>query len=91
METPKNMISTKRRPSWDRDVIKEVESYGAPEGSKRQRIYSNYVELMRNLVNEEPTCFEYASKKKEWIQAMIKEYQSLINNDVWDVVPIPKD
>ena len=24
------------------------------------------------------------------MQAMIEEYQSLINNDVWDVVPIPK-
>ena len=46
---------------------------------------------MGNLVDEEPTCFEEASKKKEWMQAMIEEYQSIINNDVWDVVPRPKD
>ena len=52
------MISTKRRPYWDRDVIKEAKRYGALEGSKIQRIYLNYVALMRNLVDEEPTCFE---------------------------------
>ena len=38
-------------------VIK-VERYGAPEGRKRQRKYSNYVELTINLVDEEPTSFE---------------------------------
>ena len=72
METPQKMISTKRRPAWDHDVIKEVDRYGAPEGSKRQIIYSNYVALMSNLVDEEHTCFEEASKKKEWMQDMIK-------------------
>ena len=44
---------------------------------------------MINLVDEEPTCFEEASKKKEWMQAMIEEYQSIIKNDVLDVVPRP--
>ena len=46
---------------------------------------------MCNLVDEEPTCFEEALKKKEWMQAMIEKYQSIIKNDVWDVVPRPKD
>ena len=75
METPQKMIPTKRRPSWARDVIKEVERYGAPKGRKIQRIHSNYVALMSNIVDEEPTCFKEASNKKEWMQAMIKEYQ----------------
>ena len=91
METPHEMIFKKRRPSWARDIIKEAKRYGAPKGSKRQRIYYNYVALMCNLVDEEPTCFEEASKKKEWMDAMIEEYQSIINNDVWDLVPRPKD
>ena len=64
METPHKMISTKRRPPWARDVIKESEIYGAPKESKRQRIYPNYVPLMRNLVDEEPTSFEEASMKE---------------------------
>ena len=66
------MISTKRRPTWSHHVIKEAEIYGAPKGSNRQIIHSNYVALMSNLVDEEPTCFEEASKKKEWMQAMIE-------------------
>ena len=66
------MISLKRRPAWARDVIKEVERYGAPKGIKRQRIHSNYVALMRNLVDEEPTCFEESSKGKEWMDSVTK-------------------
>ena len=46
---------------------------------------------MCNLIDEEPTCFEEASKKKEWMDAMIEEYQFILKNDVWDVVPRPKD
>ena len=68
------MISQKIRTSWARDVIKEAKRYGAPKGRKIQRIHSNYVALMRILVDEEPTCFEEESKKKEWMQA------TLVNN-----------
>ena len=45
-------------PSRACDIIREAERYGAPEGSKRPRIYSNYVALMCNIVDEELTCFE---------------------------------
>ena len=46
---------------------------------------------MCDLVDKEPTCFEEAIKLKEWVDAMVKEYQSIINNDVWEIVPRPKD
>ena len=46
---------------------------------------------MCNIVDEEPTCFEEASKKKEWMDSMIEEYQSFLKNYVWEVVPRPKD
>ena len=46
---------------------------------------------MCNLVDEEPTCFEEASKKKEWLDAMIEEYQYILKNGVWEVVLRPKD
>ena len=46
---------------------------------------------MCNLVDEEPTCFEEAKKQKEWVDAVVEEYQSIIKNDVWEVVPRPKD
>ena len=47
--------------------------------------------LTGNLVDEQPRCFEEYSKKKEWIKSMIEVYQYIIKNDVWGVVPRPKD
>ena len=43
------------------------------------------------LVDEEPTYFEEETKNKEWMDAMIEEYWSIVKNDVWDVVPRPND
>ena len=28
-------------------------------------------------------------QKKEWVELMTKEYQSIMKNDVWDIVPKP--
>ena len=46
--------------------------------------------LMCDLIENEPTFFEEAIQKKEWTDAMTEEYQSIIKNDVWEVVPIPR-
>jgi hypothetical protein len=46
---------------------------------------------MTSLVNAEPSTFEEESKKKEWKEAMVEEYQSIMKNDVWEVVPRPKE
>ena len=42
---------------------------------------------MCDLVDKEYTCFEVAVQKKEWVEAMMEEYQSIMKNDVWEVVP----
>ena len=47
--------------------------------------------LMSDLVDKEPTCFEEATKQKEWVDAMVEQYQSIIKNYMWEIVPIPKD
>jgi hypothetical protein len=47
--------------------------------------------LMCDLVEKEPTCFEEVIQKKEWMDAMIEEYDSIMKNDVWEVVNRPKD
>ena len=58
---------------------------------KKPKTFSNYVALMCNLVDQEPTSYEEASHKKEWVEAMMEEYQSIIKNDVWDIVPKQKE
>ena len=76
----------KEKTSLDHEVIQDEKYYGAPKGtlreSKRPRPYSSYVAFMCNLVDEEPTSFEEATKKKEWMDVMVKEYQYIVKNDV---------
>ena len=45
---------------------------------------------MCDLVDQEPTNCEEAVQKKEWVEAMTEEYQSIMKNDVWDIVPKPE-
>jgi hypothetical protein len=46
---------------------------------------------MIKLLNEEPTTFEEAAKKEQWKEAMMEEHQSIMRNEVWEIVPRPKE
>jgi hypothetical protein len=87
-------ISHKRKPAWVRELIQDGEKYGGPEGTmrkvKKPKPFSSYMALMCDLLEKEPTCFEEAIQKKEWADAMTEEYQSIIKNDVWEIVPRTK-
>jgi hypothetical protein len=87
-------FSHKTKPAWARELIQDGEKYRVLEGTTRQvkkpKPFSSYMDLMCNLLDEEPTCFEEAIQKKEWEDTMTKEYQSIMKNDVWEIVPRPK-
>ena len=57
---------------------------------KRTRSCSNYVALLCDIIDKEPSNYEEVTENKEWKDAMIEEYQSIMKNDVWDVVPKPE-
>ena len=61
-------ISQKRKPAWVREIIQEVEKYGALEGStrtrKRSKPFSNYVALMCDIVDQEATSYDEVVQKK---------------------------
>ncbi len=42
---------------------------------------------MRNMIQVDPHTFEEVVKENFWKDDMAKEYNSIMNNDVWDVVP----
>lgn len=46
---------------------------------------------MTKLLDEEPTTFEEATKKEQWKEAMAEEHQSIMRNEVWEIVPRPKE
>ena len=45
---------------------------------------------MCDIVDQEPTSYKEVANKKEWVEAMMEEYQSIMKNDVWDIVPKPE-
>jgi hypothetical protein len=94
-EPPQMTILHKRKPSWAREIIQDGEKYSVPQGTTRQvkipKPFSDYTALMCDLLEEEPTCFEEANQRKEWADAMTEEYQSIMKNKVWEIVPKPKN
>jgi hypothetical protein len=84
-------ISHKRKPARAREIIQYGEKYGAPKGTMRQvkkpKPFSSYMPLMCDLLEKEPNFFEESIQKKEWVDSMTEEYQSIIKNDVWEIVP----
>jgi hypothetical protein len=69
-EPPQMTISHKRKLAWARELIQDGKKYGALEGTMRQVNkpipFSNYMALMCDLIEKEPTCFEEDIQKKEW-------------------------
>jgi hypothetical protein len=94
-EPPQMTILHKEILAWARELIQDGEEYGVPKGTtrhvKRPKPLSSYMALMCDLLEKEPTCFKEAIQKKEWGDAMTEEYQSIIKNDVWEIVPRPNN
>jgi hypothetical protein len=85
----------KRRPYWAQEAIRDVEIYGSHDGLSRKfkkpNPYPGYVALLCDIIYVEPTIYEEVAGKKEWKDAMVEEYHSIVKNDVWDVVLRPKE
>ena len=46
--------------------------------------------LLIELIKYEPSRFEEASQHEVWQEAMVGEYDSIMKNQVWEVVPRPE-
>ena len=49
---------------------------------KRPKTYNSYVALLCDIIDKYPSKYEEATKKKEWKDAKIEEYESIMKNDV---------
>jgi hypothetical protein len=45
---------------------------------------------MSHIIDTEPSCHREAAGQQVWQDVMTEEYQSIMKNDVWDIVPRPK-
>ena len=46
----------------------------------------NYAALLCDIIDNESSNYEEAVENKEWKDAMVKEYYSIMKNDVWEIV-----
>ena len=92
VETILEKDSHKRKPTWAQELIQEDErcAEGIHRERKRKKPYKNYVALPCDIIDREPSTYEEATKKKEWKDVMIEEYQLILKNDVWEIVLIPE-
>ena len=49
---------------------------------KRPHRFGDYVALMSNISDVEPSSFEEEDKLQVWKDAMLEEYKSILNNNV---------
>jgi hypothetical protein len=86
---------TKKILSWLEDTLQDAERLKVLEGtfrkSKRPKRFSSYAAYMTNILDEEPTTFEEAVQKEQWKEATMEEHQSIMKNEVWEIVPRPKE
>jgi hypothetical protein len=45
---------------------------------------------MSHIIDFDPSCYEEAFSHQVWRDAMMEENQSIMNNDVWDIVMRPE-
>ena len=57
---------------------------------KEDQILLQVCSILCDFIDKEPSSYEEAIERKEWKDAMIKEYQSIMKNDFLDVVPRPE-
>jgi hypothetical protein len=73
--------------------LKEAETVGNPRNSTRERRpperFCSYVAMVTGITESEPSSYEEAAAHQVWREAMVEEYASIMQNDVWEVVPRP--
>jgi hypothetical protein len=90
IDVPKDVAVGQKRRAWARQTLQEVEGHAAPRGtfqeSKRPLRFSGYVSAMNHIIDTKPSCHGETTGKQVWQDFMNEEYQSIMKNDVWDIV-----
>ena len=89
---PRDVV--RKRLGWLLDTLQDAEGHASPRDtfrwSKRPQRYSRYSTLMSCISDSEPSSFEEAVGHHVWKDAMMDEFQSIMKNDVCDIVPGPE-
>jgi len=50
-------------------------------------MYIGYMAFMIELIDSKPSSFEEAISRLVWVDSMVEKYDSIMNKNVWEVVP----
>jgi hypothetical protein len=86
--------SRKRKPRWFQETLKEAkENIGEPKRQFRESKppvrFGSYLAMVTSISDTKPQTFVQAVDQQAWREAMLEEYDSIMRNDVWEVVLRP--
>ena len=58
--------------------------------SKAPDRFCSYLAAVTDISHSKPLSFEEAVDQRVWREAMVEEYDSIMRNEVWEVVPRPE-
>jgi hypothetical protein len=94
IEFPLEKPPAKRKPTWCHEILKEAKKHATPKDtfreSKKPDKYLGLTAQLNLVIDSKPFTFNEVVKHKVWKDAMIEEYESILKNDVWEVVPRPQ-
>lgn len=78
-----------------RETFDIDEEYRSPKTKSLHEIYQkthqvNYAIMTTIMKTNDPQTYDEARGEQEWEQAMQNEYNSLIKNNTWELVDVPK-
>ena len=83
----------KRTTEAERLKVDAAQNVGVPTSQHRQRQspnrYTGYMALMSKCIVTDPFYFEEAAQEPTWVDAMVEEYDSIVRNSAWEIVPRP--
>jgi hypothetical protein len=72
-----------------------AQNVGVPTSQRRQRQsldrFTGYMALMSKFIVTEPSSFQEVVHDLTWVDAMVEEYDSIVKNNAWEIVPRPID
>ena len=89
-----NIRGRKRTTKAERLNLDAVQNVGVPTSQRRQRQspdrFTGYMALMSKCIMTEPSSFEEAMEDLAWVDAMVEEYDSIVRNSAWEIIPRPE-
>ena len=89
----KTNIRTGRKCTIEVERLKldAAQNVGVPTSQCRQRQspdrFTGYMALMSKCIVTEPSSFEEVVQEPTWVDAMVEEYDSIVRNSAWEIVP----